>query len=358
VREYFGRGLEAERAALDRDRAIKMERIDVRHNAQSSGITLAELAQAYLDAKEPHMQATTFDRLLLKLKAVILPLLGRVDVHRLTPERLDKYVSGRLARGTVRNGKRVPVTRTTVNGEVTYVLAVLNWAVSRRLIREHHLAGYQKPPRDDRIAQPVTADEVQALLAAASPHLTRALALSYYTGLRPGLAELLRLRWSAVDWQAGIILIESAQKHGPRSRRVPIHQSFLSTLRTWHAADRKAGKADDAYIITYRGRPVLRIGKAFAAAKRRAGITRRLRPYDFRHAFATAMLASGADLKSTSEMLGHSRLDTTTSIYQHTSASLHRASINKLPPVRIPRTKKKASGHTGNTNKTRKKSVV
>jgi integrase len=226
------------------------------------------------------------------------------------------------------------------------VLAVLNWAVSRRLIREHHLAGYQKPPRDDRIAQPVTADEVQALLAAASPHLTRALALSYYTGLRPGVSELLRLCWHAVDWKARTILIESARKGGLRSRTVPIHEAFFSTIRAWHKADVASGKQDADYIITFNGRPVDRIGKGFTSAKRRAGIRRRLRPYDFRHAFATSMLASGADLKSTSEMLGHSRLDTTTSIYQHTNLSLHRESVNKLPRLRIPR----RVGHTGNTS--------
>jgi integrase len=328
LREYFGRGLEAEQAAREHDKSVKLQRLANYHSDRSTPLYLTNLAQAYLDARIPSMEASTYDRLFLKLTNVILPRLGRVDVYRLTPERLDKYVSARLAAG---------VTRTTVNGEVTYVLAILNWAVSRRLIREHHLAGYRKPPRDDRVSQPVTSQEVAALLAVASPHLVRALVLAYYTGLRPGLSELLRLQWHAVDWQARTILIESARKGGLRSRTVPIHPSLWPLLKRWWQADKAEGKTDASLIITYKGGPVLRLGKGFTSAKRRAKITRRLRLYDFRHAFATNMLAGGADLKSTSEMLGHSRLDTTTGIYQHTNLSLHRDSVAKLPPVRIPR---------------------
>jgi len=51
------------------------------------------------------------------------------------------------------------------------------------------------------------------------------------------------------------------------------------------------------------------------AAKKRAGINRRLRIYDFRHSFATTVLGQEADLKSTSEILGHSRPETTMKHY-------------------------------------------
>ena len=57
--------------------------------------------------------------------------------------------------------------------------------------------------------------------------------------------------------------------------------------------------------------------------------------YDFRHAFASLLLKNSADLKSTSELLGHSRTTTTTSIYQHTDFRMHQDAVEKLPALEI-----------------------
>jgi len=74
---------------------------------------------------------------------------------------------------------------------------------------------------------------------------------------------------------------------------------------------------------------------SFDTAKKKAGIVRRLRPYDFRHAFATYALKNSADLKATSEILGHSRTDTTTRIYQHVDTDMKRDVIDRLPPLNL-----------------------
>ena len=160
----------------------------------------------------------------------------------------------------------------------------------------------------------------------APERLERAISLSYYTGLRPGRRELFSLNWDDVDLDHDAILVRSARKGGRfKSRLVPIHPDFTATLKGWYDKD----DSPTGPIIHYQGQRVQSLKRVFASTKKRAGVTRRLRMYDFRHAFASLLLKNSADLKSTSELLGHSRTETTTRIYQHTDSIMHRAAVGK-----------------------------
>ena len=320
-REYFGRGAVGRAAAYSRDDTVKAEKdlIAARKN-RDPGPTFTDLANAYLQGQMGSMAASSLDNLLYKLAGVIKPAIGHLPAHKITHARLDAYVAKRLQ----------SVKRTTIHREITDIMAIMNWATARQIITINPCAGYKKPRRDDEIIQPATVEETKRLLANASDHLRRAIMISFYCGLRPGNAELYRLKWEAVDWQAQTLFVVSAKKGGLRSRVVPLHDTLYKSLQGWFDAD---GRKTDRHIITWRGKPVKSIKKAFRTAKKKAGITRRLTLYALRHAFATMALAAGGDLKSTSEMMGHSRPDTTMRIYQHTNIALHRQAVDRLPDV-------------------------
>jgi site-specific recombinase XerD len=237
----------------------------------------------------------------------------------------------------VANRKRAGVKNTTIHRELTDIMAILNWSVSRRYISHNPLAGYKKPKRDDAVIQPPTKAEAERLFNVAAPHLKRFIALSYFAGIRPGSSELLQIPWSAVDWDMKTLFVESAKKNGIASRTIPLHSQLFELLATWHKEDRKwalkKGQQLPLTIIHYRGRKIQRIKTAFNNAKRKAMIKRRLRPYDFRHAFATIILAGRGDLKATSELLGHTRTDTTIKIYQHINPDMHREAVDLMPKM-------------------------
>ncbi len=323
-REYFGRGAAGRSAAYTRDDEVKAEKaIALGRKRRHPGPTFGELANVYTRAKMGSMAQVSMDLLLRKLAAIIVPEIGSLRVHQITPERLDAYTRKRLK----------TVKTTTVHRELSDIIAILNWAANRKIIMENPVRGYQKPKRDDEIIQPPTIDETRRILAKAPEHLARAITLSLYTGLRPGQSELLRLKWNAVDWDQKTLHVVSARKGGRYSRTIPLHPVLLEHLEAWFAADRRA---PDRNIITWKGKPVQRINKAFTRAKKAAGIRRRLTLYSFRHAFATQALAAGADLKSTSEIMGHSRPDTTMRIYQHVSLDQYRQVVDRLPNIEIP----------------------
>jgi integrase len=321
-RKYFGRGLENERQAREYDQQLGLRPYQKRTPKVSSPL-FEELFVYYLHSKTGKLAPSTRSGMLYKMNAIILPQLGELQALDLTHHRMDQYVSGRI-----REGRK----QTTVIRELSYITTILNFSVKRKIIPFNPLSGYDAPKRDDAVIQPVTPTELRNILRHAPPHLIRALVLAYFTGARPGPTELFSICWHDVDFENETIYVRSASKGGPRYRYVPIHPQLLKYLRMWESEDEDKGAPE---IITYEGHAVKSLPSAFKTAKKRAGVTRRLPFYSFRHAFATGMLAGDGDLKSVSQMLGHSQPSITMRTYQHVDVDLKRKSINRLPTINI-----------------------
>ncbi|KJR96711.1 MAG: hypothetical protein VR65_27045 [Desulfobulbaceae bacterium BRH_c16a] len=159
--KYFGRGPEAKREAEKSNLSLGLGSKIV----QQESPLFIELANSYLTAREHIMAKSSYENLCIKMEGVIFPELGQEMAHRLTPDRLDQYVSTRARM----------VKRTTVHQELTYIRAVLRWAVSRRLLFSNPMEGFELPKRDDSRIQPPTKAEFDAILAKAVPHMKRAM---------------------------------------------------------------------------------------------------------------------------------------------------------------------------------------
>lgn len=165
-----------------------------------------------------------------------------------------------------------------------------------------------------------TAEQMNGLLDALprgeAPFPTRdraALELLYGCGLR--VSELAGLDLDDVDLQLGLA---RAVGKGDRERQVPFGAKARAALADYlpeRARRLRALRRSDpgALLINARGgrltdRSIRRVVKAYAAY---FGLSRGLHPHSFRHAFASHLLAEGADLRAIQEMLGHKSLATT-----------------------------------------------
>ncbi|WP_431299517.1 site-specific tyrosine recombinase XerD [Tabrizicola sp. BL-A-41-H6] len=188
------------------------------------------------------------------------------------------------------------------------------------------------PGKVQRLPKTLSADDVTRLLdAAASKGRTpadrlrnRALfELLYATGMR--VSELVTLPVAAVRGDPRMILVRGK---GDKERMVPLSTPARSALVDWLAqrdrdddAARKAGKPASKYLFPGPGaaghmtRQHFHLMVKDVAAL--AGIDpARVTPHTLRHAFATHLLAGGADLRVIQTLLGHADL-ATTEIYTH-----------------------------------------
>lgn len=147
--------------------------------------------------------------------------------------------------------------------------------------------------------------------------------LLYATGLR--VSELVGLPVAAVRGDPRMILVKGK---GGKERMVPLSSPARAALAAWLAerdaeeeAGRKAGRAVSRHLFPGEGRSGHLTRQYFHSLVKDvavlAGISPALvTPHVLRHAFATHLLAHGADLRVIQTLLGHADL-ATTEIYTH-----------------------------------------
>jgi integrase/recombinase XerD len=188
------------------------------------------------------------------------------------------------------------------------------------------------PGQDKRLPKILSEDEVDRLLDAArtlgrSPQErvrnTCLMELLYATGMR--VTELVSLPISAARGDPRLLLIMGK---GGKERMVPLSPPARDALSDWLVLRDKQDEAKAAarkpisrFLFPSHGKSghltrhrfYLMI-KEFAVA---SGVTpSKVTPHTLRHAFATHLLANGADLRAIQTMLGHADV-ATTEIYTH-----------------------------------------
>jgi integrase/recombinase XerD len=187
------------------------------------------------------------------------------------------------------------------------------------------------PGKDRRLPKTLTVPEVDRLIEAARTQgrardrirNTCLLELLYATGMR--VSELVELPVSAARGDPAMLLVRGK---GDKERMVPLSPPARTALAAWLAL-RDETEAE----ARTRGRPASRF--LFPSSGATGHLTRhrfyllvkelavhggidpaRVTPHTLRHAFATHLLANGADLRVIQTLLGHADVSTT-EIYTH-----------------------------------------
>ena len=188
------------------------------------------------------------------------------------------------------------------------------------------------PGRAARLPRDLSHAEVDALLEAAETtgrtpldRLRNAclMQLLYATGLR--VSELVALPVAAVRGDPRMLLVAGK---GGRERMVPLSPPARSALGAWLAARDVAeeqavadGGRASPWLFPSRGKEGHLTRQGFHALIKDLAVAAgldpsKVTPHTLRHAFATHLLAGGADLRAIQTLLGHADISTT-EIYTH-----------------------------------------
>ena len=174
-------------------------------------------------------------------------------------------------------------------------------------------------------------EEVRRFLDAVEDDRCRMLlSVAYACGLR--LLEATRLEVSDIDSERMVVHVRLGK--GKKDRYVPIPARIEGDLRAWVGARLLTGALHSGWLFPGR-KPgshltTRAVRLQVRGAADRAGVTRiPVSPHKLRHTYATALLAAGADIREVQELLGHSRIDTTT-IYAACLPQRLRAAVDRL----------------------------
>jgi integrase/recombinase XerC len=144
------------------------------------------------------------------------------------------------------------------------------------------------------------------------------LELLYGCGIR--VSELVGINLSDIDLQEGWLRVRGK---GNKERQVPVPGRAVKAVERY-LPTRTAGAGEQALFLNSRGRrlgdrSVRKLVKWYALVTTGDST---VHPHSFRHAYATHLLADGADLRAIQELLGHAKLSTTQKYTQVSLADL------------------------------------
>ncbi len=161
--------------------------------------------------------------------------------------------------------------------------------------------------------------------------------LLYATGMR--VSELVSLPASVLSQNGRFLVVRGK---GNKERLVPLSHSAIRAMQAYgqalaqDVAGRKEPQPDSPWLFPSSGKAGFLPRQVFARDLKdlaaRAGIrVAAISPHVLRHAFASHLLANGADLRAVQELLGHSDISTT-QIYTHVlEERLHQLVQNHHP---------------------------
>lgn len=274
---------------------------------------LREFCQDYFEySKANHAPKTSRD-IAFTFGKNLIPYFGDRRLSEIDFELVEKFKLSRRGR----------ISDSTVNKDLRYLRAMLNYAKSVGKIDANKMAGVKLLRTTTCTGRILDESEIGKIESCS--HFLRPLFLTaIHTGLRAN--ELFNLTWDDVDFDEKTITVKAKGDWHPKNyknRVVPMTERLYDILLQTH-------KRGHEYVFTYEnGRKIKDVRSTIRKICDELDIEI-FTMHDLRRTFATFMGHVGGDILSVKEAMGHSDVRTTMG-YMRTGLDRIRKTVNKLP---------------------------
>ena len=297
---------------------------------------------AYKEFKLRTCKRSSVSAYMLTIKNIILPILGEYELEAVSSKEAeslkqdceDKGLSKKTIQDVIICLKNILKVANILEVAETKTISVL-WGTGNNEVKKQ-VEAYNK-------------DQVRKLVASLeeTPSFKNlGLLITIYSGMRIG--EVCALQWKDIDLEEKVIrvnksiqriyteedtmgkmkteLLISTPKTKSSQREIPIVQPLFKMMKDFAKICRP-----DYFVCSGTTTPIEpRTYRSYYMKKTEEIGLPRLKFHGLRHTFATQLIASKADAKTVSAILGHSDITTTLNTYVHPSRDDKRNALSKL----------------------------
>lgn len=331
-RSVYGRTYQETRQKMEQEKEL------LRKGNSTADLTIQEAAGIWLSDRSPYLKVSTASTYRNMIETHIVPRTGDLLVSQFNQQAMELFASG------VRSSrKEYPLSLSYTRSICSLLLTILSHV---RKKYGYHMELPENPISTEKKRQLQIPGEgsllklEKYLTAHAKEDTCLGILIAFHTGIR--LGELCALTWADIDLEEKILFIRKSMQRTseknetgktqvilqePKSltsmRSIPIPPVLLPFLEEYR-------KPADCYVIRGRKR---KYAEPRTLQYRFAEILHQCHVEGFhfhmlRHAFATRCIDMGFDVKSLSEILGHSNVQITMNLYVHSTMQRKKQLMN------------------------------
>ena len=297
-------------------------------------LTVKELSEEYMTVKVMQLKESTVANYRMKLETHILPALGDYSVRDVKAQNIYAFMEKLRTKG---------LSERYIADNTVLLRSLLRYASVTYGVRNtaERLIMPKKAKPEVKLLSESEQERLKDYVERHETLSTIGIAVCLYTGIRIG--ELCALQWKDINLEKRTLTVRKTIQriqtpdNAKRTKLVitePKSQSSIRIIPIPGCLAEKLGSyvgKEEDYILSGSSKPFepRTMQNRFARILKNANLPS-VHFHSLRHAFATRCIALGFDVKTLSEILGHSSVELTLNRYVHSSMDRKKACTDKL----------------------------
>lgn len=315
----------------------KLLELKTKQSSQSNKkVLMSSLCEQWLEFKKQDIKESTYIKYRNIISNHIKPIIGQLYINSLRVENMQKFALLLQNKG---------LSNKSVRDILSAVSAILKYAKKIGVYTDNIHIEELYPKAEKRQIRILPDDErirLEGYLLKSNDPAKFGILLALYSGMRIG--EICALKWSNIDLESETIsVVQTLQRLQDRENKgktkilisepkshsskkiIPIPAFLTEILR------RMKPQTADAFLLSGNQNPIepKTLQNKYKRCLKECNIPD-INFHTLRHTFATRCVQVGFDIKSLSEILGHSSVGTTLNLYAHPTLEYKRSNMNKL----------------------------